>query len=117
MSYSIGIPEALISLAPGAEWSMTDNNKYSSLVWMSSTPKPTEAEVNAEIARLRDNAPLKLCSDQAKVLLAASDWSVLPDVNISNKAEFEVYRAQLRTLVFTPVVNPVFPTEPQQVWI
>lgn len=118
MSYSIGIPEALFSLAPGAEWSMTNNNSYSTLVWMStSIPKPTEAEVQNEITKLTLEEPFNACSNQAKVLLAASDWSVLPDVNISNKAEFEAYRAQLRTLMFNPVQSPVFPTEPQPAWI
>ena len=117
MYNTIGIPEALMSLAPGAEWSLTNNNDYSTLVWLSPTTKPTEAEVNAEIARLQAEVPFNNCVTKAKELLASSDWSVLPDVNISNRAEFETYRAQLRTLMFNPVESPVFPTEPQPVWL
>ena len=56
------------------------------------------------------------CKDQAKQLIASSDWSVLPDVNITNKSEFENYRTQLRNLILNPVENPIFPTEPQPIW-
>lgn len=117
MSYSIGIPEALISLAPGAEWALTNNNDYNTLVWLSSTTKPSKAEVDAEVARLKAAEPLKKCKDEAKRRIAASDWSVLPDVGISNVAEFETYRAALRELIKNPVANPSFPTEPEPVWI
>ena len=56
------------------------------------------------------------CKVQAKQLLAASDWAALPDVQISNKADFENYRAILRGYVLSPVTNPTFPTEPTPVW-
>lgn len=118
MARTIGIPDALLSLRPGAAWSLRDNRSYSTLDWLDNVQsKPTENEVNVEIARLTSEEPLVACTNQAKTLLAASDWSVLPDVNISNKAEFEAYRAQLRTLMFNPVAAPVFPTEPQPNWI
>lgn len=56
------------------------------------------------------------CKDQAKQLIANSDWSVLPDVNISNKSEFEKYRSQLRSLIINPVEDPIFPVEPNPIW-
>ena len=56
------------------------------------------------------------CKDQAKQLIANSDWSVLPDVNITNKVEFELYRTQLRNLIINPVEDPIFPTEPNPIW-
>jgi hypothetical protein len=57
------------------------------------------------------------CKEEAKQLIANSDWSVLPDVKIQNKAEFENYRSILRELILNPVENPVFPTEPVPIWI
>ena len=118
MSMPIGYPQAIRSLAPTAQWTMLDINNYSSLQWFSpEVTKPTENEVKVEVERLQSQEPLTICSNKAKTLLAASDWSVLPDVNISNKVEFETYRAQVRALVFNPVAEPVFPTEPQPVWI
>lgn len=118
MAKTIGIPDALLSLRPGAVWGLRDTRNYSTLDWLDNTQsKPTENEVNVEIARLTSEQPLVDCTNEAKRLLALSDWSVLPDVNISNKPEFEAYRAQLRTLMFNPIQSPVFPTEPQPNWI
>jgi hypothetical protein len=116
---NITMAQAIASIAPaGSSFYMLDNNNYSTLVWTNpNTAKPTEAEANSALAALIAQEPLTACTNEAKRLLAASDWSVLPDVNISNKAEFETYRAQLRELMFNPVAAPVFPTEPQPNWI
>ena len=56
------------------------------------------------------------CKQEAKKRIANSDWSVLPDVNITNKSEFENYRSQLRNLILNPVESPVFPEEPNPIW-
>lgn len=61
--------------------------------------------------------PIDACKNGAKFRLAQSDWSVLPDVNISNTAEFVAYRAALRQLVTNPVADPTWPIEPQPVWL
>jgi hypothetical protein len=42
---------------------------------------------------------------------------MLPDVGISNVAEFESYRSILREIIKNPVLNPEYPTEPQPVWL
>lgn len=57
------------------------------------------------------------CKHEAKKLIANSDWAVLPDVKISNKSEFENYRAILRNYILNPVENPIFPEEPNPIWI
>ena len=56
------------------------------------------------------------CKAKAKALLSQTDWAVLPDVGLANKADFESYRATLRNLVINPVAEPVFATEPEPVW-
>lgn len=56
------------------------------------------------------------CKINAKKQIASSDWSVLPDVNISNKSEFENYRTQIRNLIINPVEDPIFPKEPNPIW-
>ena len=73
-------------------------------------------EVAYDLAAVTTQAQKDACKAQAKALLAASDWSVLPDVGLTNKAAFESYRATLRSLVLNPVENPTFPTEPTPVW-
>lgn len=56
------------------------------------------------------------CKSKAKDLIANCDWSVLPDVKLQNKSDFENYRSQLRELILNPVEDPIFPTEPQPIW-
>lgn len=56
------------------------------------------------------------CKEESKKRIANSDWSVLPDVNITNKSEFENYRSQLRNLILNPVEDPIFPIEPNPIW-
>jgi hypothetical protein len=73
-------------------------------------------EVQYDSASVQNQVLLDQCKSQAKDLLSATDWSVLPDVQIQNKADFENYRAICRGYVLSPVTNPTFPTEPQPVW-
>jgi hypothetical protein len=73
-------------------------------------------EVAYDAQAVATQAQKDACKAQAKALLAASDWSVLPDVGLTNKSDFESYRATLRNLALNPVENPTFPTEPTPVW-
>ena len=72
--------------------------------------------IGAEIARLNAQYPLDDCRDAAKKLLVETDWSQLGDVGLTNKAEFDTYRAAVRALVLNPVANPTFPAKPQGQW-
>lgn len=113
----VTVGDALKSLTPTAEYGVAGNT-YAGIQWLSpEITKPTEEEVINEIARLESLAPLEACKKEAKALIARVDWAVLPDVGISNGAEFVTYRAVLRELIKTPVANPTFPTEPQPIWI
>lgn len=108
--------KAISELAPGAQFAVTDSD-YSSILWLSpGIPQPSESAVNAKVAELNAQAPLKATKDEAKRRIAASDWSVLSDVGISNQADFVAYRAALRNLIINPVTNPVWPTEPEPIW-
>lgn len=107
---------ALAALRPGAEWSLVGDN-YSGLNWLDEVQtNPTEKEVNAEIERQKQQAPFDACKAQAKVLIANTDWAVLPDVGLKNTADFVTYRGILRGLIISPVANPDFPIEPTPVW-
>jgi len=72
--------------------------------------------VAAKDVELAAQQELDDCKNEAKKLIAASDWSMLSDVGISNTAEFETYRAALRELIKNPVADPVWPTEPEPIW-
>jgi hypothetical protein len=56
------------------------------------------------------------CKLDAKQLIEKTDWSILPDVKIENKSDFEMYRSKLRELIVNPVESPVFPIEPDPIW-
>lgn len=86
-----------------------DYNDYSII----NKPKPTLEELkilNIEVKKYN-------CKNTAKQKIFDCDWSVLPDVKISNKSDFENYRSQLRNYILNPVENPVFPEEPKPIWI
>jgi tRNA G37 N-methylase Trm5 len=73
-------------------------------------------EVAYDLQAVTTQAQKDTCKERAKQLLSATDWSILPDVALINKPDFEAYRAELRELVLNPVANPTFPTEPTPVW-
>jgi len=66
---------------------------------------------------------LESCKLQAKSLLLDSDWVELPSVSASensprlqNVAGFLTYRASLRMLAVSPVLDPIWPTKPVAEW-
>jgi hypothetical protein len=56
------------------------------------------------------------CESKAKELISNCDWSVLPDVKLTNKVDFENYRSILRNLIVNPIEDPIFPIEPKPIW-
>lgn len=61
--------------------------------------------------------PIELCKAEAKARLIETDWAMLPDVRIGNRAEFEVYRAAVRALYVTPQAAPAWPEKPGALWL
>ena len=68
-----------------------------------------------------DNRPritdIDRCKMLAKAYLLDTDYAMLPDVKISNRSEFEVYRTQIRELYLNPVEKPVWPQVPRPQWV
>lgn len=55
--------------------------------------------------------------DIAKKRLQDSDFAVLPDVNLTNKADWEAYRSVLRQIATNPTSgNLTWPAKPQTIW-
>ena len=96
---------ALVELAPGALWSMK-NEDYGTLQWFSSNiTKPTLAELNAKVAELKAAEPMRLLRKERDRLIAETDWWVLPDRTPTD--EQLAYRQALRDLPdnSTPVLD------------
>lgn len=111
----IDYANVLATYYSGKQWSLV-GDEYIGLDWKDASPKPTQEELDTLYASMEAQAPLDACKAEAKQRLADTDWSVLPDVVVKNKLEFETYRSQIRALVLNPVADPVWPTEPQPVW-
>lgn len=52
----------------------------------------------------------------AKKLLEETDYTVLPDVNLTNKNDFVIYRNLIRLIYLNPRVSPWWPEIPQVIW-
>lgn len=112
------ISEALYTLVPKAEWSITGDD-YNTIQWFSENiAQPTLEEIQAEIVRLEAQAPIDACKKQAKKLLADTDWALISDVaqTLANQVDFIAYRAAVRGFVINPVSSPCFPTVPTAQW-
>ena len=116
---------ALLALAPGATWSITDPMDYNTISWYSvDIAQPSEAACDNEMALQAQQAPYESCKEQASGRLYATDWTTIADVAdptksnpyLTNQAEFIAYRSQVRALAVNPVLNPTFPPVPTAQW-
>lgn len=97
-------------------WKIESSIDYNTLIWFDKSPKPTKEELDSKWGEFLSITKKQNCKNKSKKRIANSDWSVLPDVNITNKSEFESYRSQLRNLIINPVEDPIFPVEPNPIW-
>jgi hypothetical protein len=97
------------------QWTINGDD-YFSITWNSESRKPTKEELDSQWEEVLQIKKKDNCKNQAKILIAYSDWSVLPDVQLENKTDFENYRSILRNYILNPVENPIFPEEPQPIW-
>ena len=112
---------ALTSLKPTSGWRWKDGEVYSDLRWLSSDTKPTESEIDTELAKLISAEPMKLLRVERDKLLAACDWRASSDLTLSTA--WKTYRQSLRDLPATEspkldadgnldMSSVTFPTEP-----
>ena len=117
------ITSALLSLKPGAQWTLSGSD-YSGLTWLdSSQTKPTESEVNDEITKLTNAEPIALLRVERNKRLTACDWTQSRDLTLSNDDAWKTYRQALRDLPasaspsldsdgFLDLSSVTWPTEP-----
>ena len=105
--------DALASLRPGAEFVIRGGVIE---FYQHADPQPTDAELQAEIARLEAAQPLVELREERNRLLAETDWEVVKHLEVDGSvpAELKTYRQQLRDLpTNTPNPrNPVWPVKP-----
>jgi len=100
---------ALISLRPGAKFVVRGEAIE---FYQHADPQPTEAEIQAEIARLEAEQPWKELRQERNRLIAETDYLALSDSTLTT--EMATYRQALRDLPAntTDPTNPVWPVKP-----
>ena len=86
--------DALISLKPNVEFTWTGTD-YSGLV---GSDKPTESEIDTELARLNNLEPMRLLRFERDKRLTDCDWTQSRDLTLSNDDAWKTYRQALRDL-------------------
>ena len=115
------IASALLTLTPGAQWSLNGFD-YTGLEWLDSEQQPTKQEIFDKIAELDAAEPMRLLRIERNKKSALTDWRVLPDQTPSD--DWINYRQALRDLPAsaTPKLNSdyeldfssfTWPTEPE----
>ena len=115
------IISALLSLKPGAKWTLSGED-YSGLIWYDSEQtKPTETEINSKISELDREEPMKLLREERDRRIALTDWRASLDLTLTDA--WKTYRQALRDITKqTPQLNSdyeldltsvTWPTEPE----
>lgn len=97
-----GYAEALSELYPGAQWVIRDNN-YDLLEWMhGDIPKPSKEVLDAKIAELEAEEPMRVVREVRNYLLLHTDWTQGADIRALRGPEWcaawDAYRQALRDL-------------------
>ena len=94
MKYDIG--QALLSLRPGAEWTLNGSD-YSDLTWLDTKQtQPTETEVNSKISELDNAEAMRLLREERDRRITLTDWRASSDLTLADA--WKTYRQALRDL-------------------
>jgi hypothetical protein len=108
----------------GTQWALY-GEEYSGLEWYDSTPKPTQAELDALWIPTQEADSKAANKATASSLLAGTDWTTIADIGLpeanprlGNQSEFIAYRQVIRQIaVYPPAGEVVWATPPTEVWL
>jgi len=109
---------------PSTQWAFSGDS-YNGLNWLDSTPKPTQAELDALWIPTQEADSKVANKATASQLLANTDWTTIADIalptanpRLANQNEFIAYRQVIRQIaVYPPAGDIVWATPPTEVWI
>lgn len=87
----------LLAIRRGAQWTLNGDD-YAGLTWLDDTPKPTKKTLDDAWPQVQSDLAWAEVRKQRDELLAASDWTMMPDTPLSDpdRAAAAVYRQRLR---------------------
>ena len=91
---------AIESLAPNSDY-VIFGDEYSGIEWRDKVnTKPTEEEINAKVAELKEAEPYRQLRDERNSRLAQTDWTQLKDIDLDiiRERNWKNYRQALRDL-------------------
>jgi hypothetical protein len=114
----------LVTFYITSRWSL-NGSSYEGLDWLDSTPKPTQAELDALWIPTQEADSKAANKATASSLLAGTDWTTISDIGLpeanprlSNQDQFIAYRQVIRQIaVYPPAGEVVWPTPPTEVWL
>ena len=90
------IASALLSLKPGARWTLSGED-YDGLTWLDAKQtQPTETEVNSKISELDNAEAMRLLRIERDTRIAKTDWRASSDLTLTDA--WKTYRQALRDL-------------------
>jgi len=119
-SITLAIPDALVRLTPGANWTMSNINDYGTLVWNDNTQtKPTLEECQNMYTQIKNEKYMENIRFKRNNLLGQTDKFMTPDFpNLTPevKQAWVDYRESLREFPTTveDLSNPVWPVPPTE---
>ena len=120
----INYSQILILNYAGTQWALY-GEEYSGLEWYDSTPKPTQAELDALWIPTQEADSKAANKATASSLLNSTDWTTIADIalptsnpRLGNQSEFIAYRQVIRQIaVYPPAGEIVWATPPTEVWL
>ena len=90
------IASALLTLKPGAQWTLNGED-YTGLTWLDTKQtQPTETEVNSKISELDNAEAMRLLRIERDIRIAKTDWRASSDLTLATA--WKTYRQALRDL-------------------
>ena len=91
--------QALANLSGNAPWAVRGNDAYANIDWQGNSPACTEAELNAEIARLRTAEPYLETWPQIEESYFQTAYTlwVKKEVGLATQSEYDAAVAAIKT--------------------
>ena len=115
MNIAITLQHLFPDSTPRVDWLVVDDGSGQRIAeWNLADPQPTPEQLNTAWPDANSSNEWGLVREKRAILLDNSDWTQLSDVPLSDekKAEWVIYRQDLRDITTQPEGSVSWPVEP-----